>query len=202
MVPQDGFIGGSDWLSQFLALRDVSFFVVGASVQYTVNRETRDVRLQSSSARTRNAVLHALENLKMPPHLSKMDLVSTFSETFRIILPDTPTLVRRKSTDSQGDENEMDALDLLCARLVERQVVHRVSDREMMHGISEITRNIALLDDPSGQLRAVRPRLYMLNCGGCHFAGDSQLRYLENLKLPVRSNTLNYAPDFEIFRSR
>jgi len=191
MVPQDGFIGGSDWLAQFLALRDVSFFVVGASVQYTMNRETRDVRLQSSSARTRNAVLHALENLKLPPHLSKIDLVSAFSETFRIILPDTPTLVRRKSTDSQGDENEMDALDLLCARLGERQVVHRVSDREMMHGISEITRNIALLDDPSGQLRAVRPRLYMLNCRGCHFAGDSQLRYMENFKLPVNSSTFD-----------
>jgi hypothetical protein len=186
IVPQEGFSG--DWLSQFLALRDVSLFVVGASIQYTVNRETRDVRLQSSSARTRNAVLHALDNLRMPAHLSKMDLVSTFSETFRIILPDTPSLVRRNSTDSQNDENEMDAIDALCVRLCDRQVVHRVSDREMMHGVSEITRNIALLDDPSGQFRTTRPRLYVINCGRCHFAGDSQLRYLENLKFPVCLN--------------
>jgi len=122
----------------------------------------------------------------MPSHLSKIELVSTFSETFRVILPDTPTLVRRKSTDSQRDENEMDAMDALCVRLCDRQVIHRVSDREMMHGVSEITRNIALLDDPSGQLRTARPRLYVINCGKCHLAGDSQLRYLEHLKFPVR----------------
>ncbi|KAH8591066.1 hypothetical protein B0O99DRAFT_520251 [Bisporella sp. PMI_857] len=182
IVPQDGFSGGSDWLSQLLALRDVTIFVVNASVQYKVNRETRDVRLQSSSARTRNAVIHALENLKLPAHLSKMELVSFFSEMFRVILPDTPSLVRRSSSASQGDESEMDALDALCARLAERKVVHRVSDREMMHGISEITRNIALLDDPSGQYRTPRPKVYMMNCGACHFAGDSQLRYIENLK--------------------
>jgi hypothetical protein len=114
-----------------------------------------------------------------------MELVSFFSEMFRVILPDTPSLVRRSSSASQGDESEMDALDALCARLAERKVVHRVSDREMMHGISEITRNIALLDDPSGQYRTPRPKVYMMNCGACHFAGDSQLRYIENLKFSV-----------------
>ncbi len=160
--------------------------MVGASVQYVVNRETRDVRLQSSSARTRNAILRALDNMRMPPHLSKMDLVATFSETFRIILPDTPSLVPRNSSESQVDENEMDAIDALCVRLNDRQVIHRVSDREMMYSISEITRNIALLDDPSGQFRAARPRLYAINCQRCHLAGDSQLRYLQNLKFPVR----------------
>ncbi|KAG9242259.1 hypothetical protein BJ878DRAFT_544435 [Calycina marina] len=186
IVPLDGFIGGIDWLSQFLALRDVSIFVIGASVQYTVNRENKDVRLQSSSARTRNAVLHALENLKIPPHLSKVDLISSFSETFRIILPDTPSSIR--SADSLSDESEMDAIDLLCARLAERQIVHRVSDRELMHGISEINNNIALLDDPSGQLRATRPKIYVLNCGSCHFAGDSQLRFSESVRIPDGGN--------------
>lgn len=164
----------------------MSQFVVGASVQYTVNRETRDVRLQSSSARTRNALLHALDNMRIPGQLSKADLVSTFSETFRIILPDTPSLVRRNSTGTQGDETEMDAIDSLCAKLNDRQIIHRVSDREMMHNMSEITRNIALLDDPSGQFRTGQPKLYAINCPKSHFVGDSQLRSLENLKLPVR----------------
>ena len=159
--------------------------MVGASVQYTVNRETRDVRLQSSSARTRNAVLHALDNMRIPGQLSKADLVTTFSETFRIILPDTPSLLRRNSTGSQGDETEMDAIDSLCAKLIDRQITHRVSDREMMHNMSEITRNIALLDDPSGQFRTGHPRLYSINCPKCHFVGESQLRGLGNLKLPV-----------------
>jgi hypothetical protein len=160
--------------------------VVGASVQYTVNRETRDVRLQSSSARTRNAVLHALDNMRIPGQLSKADLVSTFSETFRIILPDTPSLLRRNSTGSQGNETEMDAIDSLCAKLNDRQIIHRVSDREIMHNMSEITRNIALLDDPSGQFRTGQPKLYAINCSKCHFVGESQLKGLENLKLPVR----------------
>ena len=155
-------------------------------MQYTVNRETRDVRLQSSSARTRNAVLHALDNMRIPGQLSKADLVSTFSETFRIILPDTPSLLRRNSTGSQGDETEMDAIDSLCAKLNDRQIIHRVSDREFMRNMSEITRNIALLDDPSGQFRTGQPRLYALNCSKSHFVGESQLKSLENLKLPVR----------------
>lgn len=114
-----------------------------------------------------------------------MDLVSTFSETFRTILPDTPSLVRQSSTDSRRDENEMDAIDALCVRLRDRQVVHRMSDREMMHGVSEITRNIAILDDPSGQLRNTRPKLYVSNCGELHFAGESQLRQMKGLKIPV-----------------
>jgi hypothetical protein len=160
--------------------------VVAASVQYTVNRETRDIHLQSTSAKTRNAVLHALDNLRMPPHLSRMDLFATFSETFRIILPDTPNIVRRNSSESPADENEIDAIDALCARLNDRHLVQRVSDREVMHSISEIMRNIALLDDPSGQFRAACPKLYVVNCQQCHLAGDSQLRNSDNLKLPVR----------------
>jgi hypothetical protein len=145
------------------------------------------MRLQSSSARCRNAVIHALENIRLPVHLSKIDLISAFSETFRVILPDTPSLVRQRSSGSHIDESEMDAIDALCSRLSDRQIVHRVSDRELMHGISEITRNIALLDDPSGQFRAVRPRLYTFNCSKCHLVGYSELRNLGILDLPVRS---------------
>ncbi|RDL29639.1 TolB, C-terminal [Venustampulla echinocandica] len=182
IVPSNGF--SEDWLPQFLALRDISHFVVGASVQYVVNRETRDMRLQASSARIRNAVLHALDNLRIPGHISRADLISTFSETFRTVLPETPGFVRRISSDSQFDESEMDAIEALCSRLSDRQLIHRLSDREMMHSLSETTRLIALLDDPSGQFRAARPRLYAMNCSTCHLFGDSQLRNLGHFKFP------------------
>jgi hypothetical protein len=184
IVPQDGL--PADWLVQFLALRDISQFVVGASVQYVMKRETRDVRLQSSSARTRNAVLHALEYLRIPSHLSKFDLVATFSDTFRIILPDTLNLGRRDSSDS--DEFEIDAIDLLCTKLSDRQVLNRVSDHELSRSISEVTRNIALLDDPSGQFRSARPRLWVLNCQKAHIVGESQLKAAENMKFVVRTS--------------
>jgi len=94
--------------------------------------------------------------------------------------------VRRRSSEAHVDESEMDAIDSLCSRLRDRQVINRLSDREMMHNLSEITRNIGLLDDPTGAFRAVRPRLYAFNCENCHLAGDSQLKNLENLNLPVR----------------
>lgn len=190
IVPQGGF--SENWLAQFLALRDVSQFVVGASVQYTVNRENRDVKLQTSSARSRNAVLHALEHLQMPSHLSKMDLMATFSDTFRVILPDTLNLSRRPS-ETRTDENEIDAIDALCAKLSERQVVQRVSDREVMHSMSEITRNIALLDDPSGQFRSARPRLFAVNCNMCHVAGETQLRSIGGLNIAVSLGSFPFA---------
>jgi hypothetical protein len=184
IVPQSGF-ASRDWLAQFLALRDVSHFLVGASVQFAVNRETRDVRLQSSSARTRNAVLHAIENLGVPEHLAHFDLRESFSETFRIILPDTPGLDRYDSAGSLSHETKMDAIDAFCLRLSDRLVIHRVSDRELMHSLSEISRSIALLDDPGKLSRPARPKLYAMNCPQAHLAGDSQLRSSGNLKFPV-----------------
>ncbi|PGH11513.1 hypothetical protein AJ80_07079 [Polytolypa hystricis UAMH7299] len=186
LVPPDS--SPDDWLRQFLALRDVSQFVVGAVVQYAINRETRDVQLQPSSVKTRNAVLECLERMRMPQHLAKVDLVATFGDVFRIVLPDTPNLARRNSVDSVIDECEMDAIDSLCAKLNNRRVIHRVSDRELMHNVSEITRNIALLDDPSGHFRSTRPRLYVINCRNCHLVGSSQLRYWENIHVPVRDS--------------
>jgi len=176
LVPPEG--PPADWLVQFLALRDISQFVVGASVQYVMKGETCDVRLQSSSAKTRNAVLHALENLRMPGHFSKFDLVATFSDTFRIILPHTLNLGRRSSIDS--DELEIDAIDLLCKKLSERQVLSRVSDHELDRSISEIMRNIALFDDPSGHFRSPRPKVWALNCEKAHVVGNSQLKAVAN----------------------
>jgi hypothetical protein len=157
--------------------------VVGASVQYVMKMETRDVRLQTTSAKTRNAVLNSLENLRMPSQLSKYDLMATFSDTFRIILPDTLNLERRGSFDS--DEFEIDAIDLLCSKLSDRQVLNRVSDHELSRSISEVTRNIALLDDPSGQFRSARPRLWVLNCQRAHIVGESQWKAAENMNFLV-----------------
>lgn len=170
---------------QFLTLRDLSQFVVGASLQYSVNQETRDVRLQSSSARTRNAVLRTLENIRLPPHLSKLDMIAAFSDTFRVVLPETLNLARC-SDDGLGNESDtLDALDALIQRLNDRQVIHRVSDREMMHNVSRITKNIELLDDPSGHFKGSRPKLFVLNCRKTHVVGESQLKRSERAHLPV-----------------
>ncbi|KAK3904777.1 hypothetical protein C8A05DRAFT_13362 [Staphylotrichum tortipilum] len=168
--------GFGNWLSQFLALRDVSQYVVAASVQYAANRETRDVRLQSSSARSRNAVLTALDTLRTPPHLSKVDMVAAFSLSFRIVLPDTLDISRLDGAGSRVDECELDALDALCTRLRERQIIHRVSDREMVHNISQVVRNILLQDDPASRFASSRPGLYVVNCPECHLTGASQLK--------------------------
>ncbi|KAK4156395.1 hypothetical protein C8A00DRAFT_12647 [Chaetomidium leptoderma] len=173
LAPPNGF---GNWLAQFLALRDVSQYVVAASVQYAANRETRDVRLQSSSARSRNAVLTALDNLRTPPHMSRVDMVATFSTSFRIILPDTLDLSHRGVAGSRLDECELDALDAFCTRLRARQVIHRVSDREMVNNISQVVRNILLQDDPNGRFAPTRPGLYVVNCPECHLTGASQLQ--------------------------
>ncbi|KAF4636464.1 hypothetical protein G7Y89_g1616 [Cudoniella acicularis] len=182
IVTHNGF--SNDWLPQFLALRDISLFVVGASVQYVANRDSREVRLQASSARARNAVLQALDGLRLPNHLSRVDLISTFSELYRIILPETPSL-RRPSSEANMDESELDALDALCLKLGDRQVIQRMSDRDMMKGMSDITKKIALLNDPNGQFGASRPRLYSMNCENCHLVGDAQLRNSGHLKYPA-----------------
>ncbi|KAL1953032.1 hypothetical protein VTO42DRAFT_3741 [Malbranchea cinnamomea] len=174
----------NQWLPFCLALRDVAHFVVAASIQYTVKGECRDVRLQASSVRTRNAVLAALDGLHMPPHLPRVELVRMFGDIFQIILPDTPSLTQAKSSGYAGDAYEVDALDALCRSLLNRQVLHRVSDRQMMHSISEITRSISLLDDPSGQNKSMAPRVYVLNCQYCHIAGETQLNYTDNLRFP------------------
>jgi hypothetical protein len=168
-----------------LTLRDISLFVVGSFVQYVVNNETRDARLQECSVETRNAILSVVERLHMPQHFSRLDLLEMFSKTFRIILPNTPAIVRRGSSEMQAEECEIEALDALRARLEDRRSIQRVSDQEMIRNISEVTRKISLLDDPSGQFRASSPRLYALNCPKCHFVGDSQLRYSSKVMLQV-----------------
>ncbi|KAK3989686.1 hypothetical protein QBC44DRAFT_326948 [Cladorrhinum sp. PSN332] len=173
LASPDGF---GNWLAQLLALRDVSSFILAASIQYAANRETRDVRLQTSSARSRNAVLTTLDNVRIPSHLSRVDMMASFSTTFRIILPDTLDLTRRDISEPRVDELELDALDNLVTRLKDRQVIHRISDREMMHNVSQVIRNILLEDDPANRFTTARPGLYTVNCPQCHLIGASQLR--------------------------
>ncbi|KLJ11601.1 hypothetical protein EMPG_13224 [Blastomyces silverae] len=185
IVPRDG--SSDDWLCQLMALRDVTLFVVGANIQYAVNTGTRSPQLQALSSETRNTVLTALDSLRLPHHLSKADLIASFSDYFRIVLPNTPNVTTQDSSESEDDENVADALDALCQNLSCRRLISRVSDREVVHSITEIARSIALSDDPSGQFRASRPSLYVLNCRGCHLVGYSQLRYLENIDIPLDS---------------
>ncbi|RDW92330.1 hypothetical protein BP5796_01724 [Coleophoma crateriformis] len=177
VVSNEDFRGS--WLVQFLALRDITHFVVGASLQYAINGESRDVHLQADSARSRNAVLVALDKLQIPSHFSKVDLISNLSEMWKAILPDTLDVARRESSESRYDENAIDALHALCDKLNDRQIVLRISDLEVMHSLSQVTRSISHLDDPSNQGRSIQPALYAFNCQGTHLIGRSQLRQLE-----------------------
>ncbi|KAK0714276.1 hypothetical protein B0T21DRAFT_67442 [Apiosordaria backusii] len=173
IVPVDGF---GNWLVQYLALRDVSQFVVAASIQYAANKETREMRLQSCSARSRNAVLTALDTLRVPPQFSRVEMVATLSAMFRIVLPDTLELSRHDTAGPRVEEFELDALDALFTRLAARQIIHRVSDREMVHNVSQVVRKIILQDNPSGQfVPNKRPGIYAVNCSDCHLVGASQL---------------------------
>lgn len=148
----------------------MSQFVVGANIQFAVNtRKFCDSALERASKSSRDAVLHALNRIRLPPYVSAGHLVPIISEDFRIILPDTPSLVQHRH-----DGNMVDALDALRERLGHRLIVHRVSDGAVMHSVSQITKYIELLDDPSDQLRTASPSLYVVNCQECHFLGSSQ----------------------------
>jgi hypothetical protein len=174
----------ASWLSQFLALRDISQFWVGASLQYMSNREQHDAGLQSACAESRNAILNALNNMSMPSNFTQTDVVSVFGETFRLILPDTPHLAGWDAVEHIIDDYQaLDALDSFATKLSERQIIHRVSDREVMRSVSQVISNI-LQEDPGSQYRGPRPGLYVTNCPECHLAGENQLRF-SGLQLPV-----------------
>ncbi|KAL9111011.1 MAG: hypothetical protein Q9227_004444 [Pyrenula ochraceoflavens] len=193
IVPPENESG--DWLPQFLALRDVSHFLIGASIQYVVYRETRaDVRLLTSSAKTRNALLRAVENMRLPPQLLKEEMIASLAYNLRMILPDTVTLPQAEASIYQIDENELEALDTLCTQLEGRQATQRISDREVMHNISEVTRKIALLDDPTGHDGGASPTLWVTNCQNCHIAGGSQLRASAGFKIPPLPDDPKFTP--------
>lgn len=167
------------WLNQYLALRDIAQFIVAASIQYNVNQEHRDVRLQSTSARSRNAVLQAVESMRLPSNFTKADIMVSFSAMFRVILPDTLDATTRGASDLAIDELEIDAMDNLGTRLSERQIIHRASDGEVIHGISQVISDIMHVDNPGSQYCAGQPSLYVLNCPECHMIGGSELRTID-----------------------
>ncbi|KAH3019392.1 hypothetical protein KXW60_006137 [Aspergillus fumigatus] len=174
-VPQHG--SSQSWLSQLLGLYDVAQYVVGANVQFAVNtRKVCDPKLERASKSSRDAVLHALNRIRLPPYVSAGHLIPMISEDFRVILPDTPSLGQHRR-----DRNTVDALEALRERLGHRLMVHRVSDGAMMHSVSQITRYIELLDNPGDQLRSASPALYVVNCQECHFLGSSLVRQIATL---------------------
>ncbi|EGD86267.1 hypothetical protein H112_07198 [Trichophyton rubrum D6] len=178
----------NNWLTQFLALRDITQFVVGASIQYAVSEETEDFDLPASCAKTRDAILSSLDKIYMPNNYPKLELLSMFSEAFRTILPDTPPINGfRNLSGLLGDVNDVEAIKSFCSSLSNRQIIHRSSDGPLMHAIAEVNRRITLLDDPnetSEDMVLRVPRVYALNCKSCHLAGNTQLRVLEQLEFP------------------
>ncbi|KAK2747293.1 hypothetical protein FQN57_002191 [Myotisia sp. PD_48] len=176
--------GAGSWLAQFLALRDVTQFVVGACVQYAASGETQDLHLKASCSMTRNAVLGSLDKLRTPKNFPRVELQATFSQAFRIILPDTPAIASASTSGIFGDGQGVEAIQAFCLSLANRQVIHRASDEAVIRAITNITKRISLLDDPSGESAATYPRVYALNCRSCHLAGETQLRVLEDLEFP------------------
>jgi hypothetical protein len=61
-------------------------------------------------------------------------------------------------------------------------MIHRISDRAVMHNVYQITRYIELLDDPTDQLKSTSPRLYTVNCQQCHLIGYSQVKDVEHIR--------------------
>jgi hypothetical protein len=170
----------------------VSQFVVGANVQFAVNsQKLGDTELEAASKKTRDAVLYAINRIRSPPHLPPAKLVPVISESFRMILPDTP--VMQHGADSHDrDGNISDAWDMLREKLSYRQMIHRISDRAVMHNVYQITRYIELLDDPSDQLKSTSPRLYVVNCQQCHLIGYSQVKNVEHMS-PIKVSSFLFS---------
>jgi hypothetical protein len=168
-------------------------------LQFTANGETREAHLQPALAKARNAVLASLDKLRPPQPHSRVELAAEACNIFHIVLPDTPNPTRDNLLGPKGEDCEADALDLFCRSLFGRRILQRVSDRQMMQNVAEVTKSISLLDDPSGQQNAALPRAYTLNCRGCHIAGDTELANAESLEFPVCSVTLCFRLRKETF---
>lgn len=150
---------------------------MGASLQYAANAETREVRLQQNSLASRNAVFGALQNLQLPSQFSKVDVVASFNDSFRLIHSDTPDLSSLSFDEPSHGEYVVDALDEFAEKLTRRQTIQRASDREAALNITRITRCIQLQDDPDGMFTSIKsPSQYILDCPNGHTVGGSQLR--------------------------
>ncbi|KFA76983.1 hypothetical protein S40288_11011 [Stachybotrys chartarum IBT 40288] len=167
LVPDDP--SSDKWLNQFLTLRDICHFILGACIEQSVNQDSPDFDLISSCADSRDAILLAIDNLRLPAQFSKTDVAADLSDTFRIILPDTLDLVRSESHSGGVDEFELDALDSLSVRLGDKQIIHRVSDGEMMHSVSQVIREIVDQDNPTEQVGSTHPGLFVTESGLSYF---------------------------------
>ncbi|OAA66293.1 WD40/YVTN repeat-like-containing domain protein [Cordyceps fumosorosea ARSEF 2679] len=167
----------SNWISQFLALRDVSLYVIGASIQHAAEAATSDLQIRKDAMASRNAVFTALQSLRLPSQFSKADVVASFNAWFRLILWDTPDLSTLSFDEPSRGEYIADALDELTEKLNQRQAVQRTSDREAAVSISRITRSIQIQDDPdASSIGSQSPSQYVLNCPNNHTVGGAQLR--------------------------
>ncbi|EGX93559.1 hypothetical protein CCM_04933 [Cordyceps militaris CM01] len=175
LVPAD--TASTSWISQFLALRDVSLYIIGASLQCASKSATCGGQLQQDALESRNAVFAALQNLQIPCQFSKVDVVASFNAWFRLTLWDTPDLSTLSFDEPRRGEYIAEALDELSEKLTQRQVIQRSSDRETASIISRITRSIQIQDDPDASSVGLQsPSQYVLNCPNSHTVGGAQLR--------------------------
>ncbi|XWW92697.1 hypothetical protein V2A60_000622 [Cordyceps javanica] len=186
----------TSWLSQFMALRDISQYIIGVSLQNAARFETCDRQLRQSSLASRNAVFEALQDLQIPAQFSKADVVASFNAYFRLILWDTPELSTLGFDEPKKGEYIADALDELSEKLSQRQAIHRTSDRETSSNISRIMKSIQIQDDPEGNyMGSQSPSQYVFNCPNSHTVGGAQLRaggintalesvHLQEIRLP------------------
>ncbi|TQV96737.1 WD40 repeat protein [Cordyceps javanica] len=186
----------TSWLSQFMALRDISQYIIGVSLQNATRFETCDRQLRQSSLASRNAVFEALQDLQIPAQFSKADVVASFNAYFRLILWDTPELSTLSFDEPKKGEYIADALDELSEKLSQRQAIHRTSDRETSTNISRIMKSIQIQDDPEGNyMGSQSPSQYVFNCPNSHTVGGAQLRaggintalesaHLQEIRLP------------------
>jgi hypothetical protein len=125
--------------------------------------------------RARNTILNALITMHLPSNLSTMEMVSVVGTTFRLILPNTPQIGRWDTAEPAFDDYQaLDALESFAEKLSEREVVHRVSDKELMHSVSQVITTI-VQEDPGSQYLG-RPGLYMTNCPDFHLLGSTTIR--------------------------
>jgi hypothetical protein len=145
------------------------------------------MRLRTDAAAAREAVIAALDNLRLPMNLSRSEMVSIFAADFRTILPDTGL----HGWDAHGpgpDDGDLDALEALATRLTDRQLVHRASDQVLMHGISQVWTSIQEQDGLHSKSPPTWPALFVVNCPDTCLVGGTQFRKA-GLHLPDSSGS-------------
>ncbi|KAI9150462.1 hypothetical protein HJFPF1_10229 [Paramyrothecium foliicola] len=176
------------WLAQYLTLRDITLFIAGASIDATLNSDNPSHDVWSACADSRDAVLHTVDAINVPDHIAKPELTASLVELYRIILPNTPNLNHTGYVEEDSSGLELDALENLAVWCSDRQIVHRVSDGEMVHGVSQILRDIAD-DNTGGHSGNTCDGIYVVNCSQCHFIRGSQLK-VSNVPLHASTRPL------------